>query len=193
MGFSLKKIAKAVVKPVLKIAAAPITVPLAAVNKVGLSEEVKSLTTVDTKNLTNVINNSTSLKGSTGSDEFKTAMFDTAKLGVAAAGGAGAISGTAATGGVLLAGKAQAGGGISLGDLGGLAGLPTDIGGIDLGNFNVVKPKTTSPISELFPDFLQPTYSGGVSNSGSNSNLILIVLAVIAFIGMIFLLIRKRL
>lgn len=147
----------------MKTVAAPITVPLGLVNKAGLSDEVKSLTTVDTKNLENVINNTANLQGSTGSDEFKNALFDSAKLGIAAAGGAGAIAGTTATGGVLLTAKAQAGGGISVGDLGTLAGVPTNLGGIDLGGLNIVKPKATQPIYENFPEYFEDAYQSVVA------------------------------
>lgn len=158
MGFSLKKIVKAVAQPIIKIATAPVAIPLALVNKSGLADEVKNVTSVDTKNLSNVISNTSKLQGSTGSEEFKNAFFDAGKLGIAAAGGAGAIGGTTATGGVLLAAKAQSGGGISLGELGALAGIPTGIGGIDLGGLDVVKKKQVQPIFDNFPEMFQDAY-----------------------------------
>lgn len=187
MGFSLKKIVKAVAKPIIQTVTAPISIPLAIVNKTGLSEEVKSFTTVDTQNMSNVLNNTAKLQGSTGSDEFKNAAFDGLKLGIAAAGGAGAIAGTTAAGGVLLTAKAQAGGGVSVADLGTLAGVPTNIGGIDLGGLNIVKPKAVQPIYENFPEYFEDAYESVVAPE--NRTFLYIGLGVLSLVG-IFL-IRK--
>lgn len=184
----LKKFIKKAVQPILKISAAPLSIPLGVINKAGLSETVKSITSVDTQNLENVINNTTKLQGSTGSDEFKSAAFDGVKIGAAALGGGGAISATAAGGTFLAASKAQAGGGLSLGDLGGIAGLPTNFGGFDVGGFDIVKPKKIQQIVENFPEYFEDQYQQ--ITAPENRTVLYSVIGVIGLIASIFL-IRK--
>jgi hypothetical protein len=188
MGFSLKKVVKAVAQPVLKIATAPVTIPLAIVNKVGLSEEVKAVTTVDTKNLSNVINETTKLQGSTGSDEFKSAVYDAAKIGIASAGAGGAISGTTAVAGVAVTAKAQAGGGVSVGDIGSVFGIPTGLGGLDLSGVNIVKPKSVAEAIENIPEYLEDAAT--IATNPNNRSYVYIGLSILALIVGIFI-IRK--
>lgn len=187
MGFSLKSVVKAVTAPIV----APVAVTVKALDKVGLTDTVKDTAGIDLNNLSTVAQQTGKLEGSTGSSSFKTAFFDAGKIGIAAAGGAGALTNTQAAGGFLLASKIQNGGGISVGDLGSLTGLPTGLGGVDLGGINIVKPKTTAPLSDVFPDFFSDEGPGSVGGS-SNNKIVMIALGAIAFIGLIYILIRKK-
>lgn len=186
MGF--KKFVKKIAKPVAKIAAAPITVPLGIINKAGLSDDIKKITSVDTKNLENVINNSTSFQGSTGSAEFKNAFFDAAKIGTAAAGGAGALTATQAGGAFLVASKAQAGGGVTVGDLAAVGGYDTSFGGIDIGGKSIVKPKQRQSLMDTFsgfPNSIDEVYQEAVSPK--NRNMVYMAGGVFALIAIIFI------
>ena len=188
MGF-LKKVVKAVTAPVV----APVAASVKALDKVGATATVKNAVGVDLNNLSTVVQQSGKLEGSTGSDQFKTALFDAGKIGIATAGGAGLVSGTTAAGGFLLASKAQQGGGVSLGDLGTLAGIPTSFGGIDFGGMNVVKPKTIQPISEVIQDWLPSDYYGSSSGETSSGvNLAIIAPIVIFFLGGLYFILRKK-
>lgn len=186
MGFSLKKVVQAVAAPVV----APVVATAKIVDKAGLSDTVKSAG-IDLNNLSTVAQQTAKLEGSTGSDSFKTALFDSAKIGIAAAGGAGAISGTTAAGGVLLATKAQMGGGVSLGDLGALTGVPTSFGGLDLGGLDILKPKTKATIEEVWPDVFDEYLPPAIAES-TGTKLVIMILGAAAFIGAAIFIIRKR-
>lgn len=186
MGFSLKKIVQAVAAPIV----APIVSTAKIVDKAGLTDTVNSAG-IDLNNLSTVAQQSAKLEGSTGSDSFKNAVFDSAKIGLAAAGGAGVIAGSTAAGGVLLTTKAQMGGGVNLADLGTLAGVPTSFGGLDLGGVDILKPKTKATIEEVWPDVFDEYLPPAIADS-TGTKLVIMILGVMALIGAVIFIIRKR-
>lgn len=192
MGFSLKK----AFKSVAKVATAPVritnSITKKALDVTGL-DSVASKVGIDTNNLFNQTNSL--LKGDirTGSDEFKNAAFDGVKIGLAAAGAGGAIAGTTAAAGFAVTTKAQNGGGITLGDLGAVAGVPTDLGGVNLGNIGVVSPKpvTTTPVNNVWPDYLGNSNTAPVGTT-NNSFIYMAFFGFILLSGMMLILVRKK-
>lgn len=188
MGFSFKK----AIQSVAKVVTAPITVPVevarSTLDKAGVNKVVASTTGVDLNNLARVTNNSLQLEGSTGSAEFKAAAFDAAKIGAVAAGGAGTLTATQAGGAFLLASKAQAGGGVTVGDLAAVGGYDTSFGGIDIGGKSIVKPKQRQSIMDTFsgfPNSIDEVYQEAVSPK--NRNMVYMAGGVFALIAIIFI------
>lgn len=155
MGFSLKK----TLKKVAKISTAParelVNINRKVLDKTGINKAIKKGIGIDLNNISKVTSDAMQLKGSTGSKDFKNAFFDSAKIGLAVAGGTGALSLTQAGAGALLASKIQSGKGASLSDVAGVAGFDTTFGGLDFGGMDLIKSKKQSST----PSLIENNYS----------------------------------
>jgi hypothetical protein len=186
MGFSLKK----AVKSVAKVASAPLQVANSAtktaLNATGGTKLAGALG-IDTNNL---LSQSSAVMGGkiqTGSNEFKTAAFDAAKIGAIGAGVGGAVAGSTAGATFMATTKAQMGGGVSIGDIASVAGFDPSLGGVNLGNVNVVKPKKQQSLFEAL-DFNQG-YEDAYSTvtAPKNRQTLYIAIGVISLIGIVLI------
>jgi hypothetical protein len=187
MGFSLKKAFKAVAKvaaPAIQV----ITSPIKIADKAGLIKPITKATGVDLNNIRATINSSAKLEGSTGSDSFKKAFYDSAKIGAVVATGGGALTTTQGAGALLLTSKIQNKGGATLGDIASVAGVDTSFGGIDLGGIDIIKKKANDVASSVSDFFTGDSQAVG---TGSSSRNIYIGIGVITLVTA-FIIIRKK-
>lgn len=167
MGFSLKKTLKKVGKVAGQIAALPVTIPTALINKAKLDDDIKKLTSVDTNNMGAVAYRAGNLDSSVlKSKELQTALLDGAKITAGASAVAGTVTATQAVGTTVLANKVQKNNQINLSDVAGLAGYDTTFGGIDFGSLGIAN-KKKSPISNMAENDFSD-YSGDFVQENNN-------------------------
>lgn len=194
---------KKAVKDVAHVATAPARVVSEAsrtvLDKTGINSVVKKSLGVDINNITKTSQDTSQLKGSTGSSSFRRAFVDTAKIGAAAYGGSLALgsyvsSGMGATTLGTIYGTSKAIGAVDnlasgngkVGDIAGLFGVDTTFGDFDFGNIGIGNKKTKSVPDSFSPGSFSSDLGEDVGPKQNNKILIYSAIGIIS----IFMLVK---